>query len=146
MFRTSKRQVHFKEPSLTGAQCLLASARRSRPSEVSEMLAIRRRRDHCSPSHRLGRRGKMGGAKHTQIHNRTLGVDSLSILFNHRSFQKPAVSPGFGVVLQKDSDAWKEWNWKVPLGKPLNFRVVRSCLKDRGDSKKYQGSPRLDPK
>ena len=27
-----------------------------------------------------------------------LGVDSFSILFNHRSFQKPAVSPGFWVV------------------------------------------------
>ena len=39
----------------------------------------------------------------------TLGVDSLSILFNHRSFQKPiAVFPGFGWVSRK-KDPWKEW-------------------------------------
>ena len=28
----------------------------------------------------------------------SLGVDSFSILFNHRSFQKPDVSPGFPQV------------------------------------------------
>ena len=32
----------------------------------------------------------------------SLGVDSLSILFNHRSFQKPAVSPGCLMVSGKE--------------------------------------------
>ena len=40
--------------------------------------------------------------------------DSFSILFNHRSFQHPAVSPGVLMVFWKDSD-WKEWKWKCPL-------------------------------
>ena len=36
-----------------------------------------------------------------------LGVGSISILFSHRSFQKPAISPGFLVVFKKDP--WKAW-------------------------------------
>ena len=44
-----------------------------------------------------------------------LGVDSLSILFNHRSFQKPdPFSLGFRRFSRR-KDPWKEWNWKVPL-------------------------------
>ena len=31
-----------------------------------------------------------------------LGVDSFSILFSHRSFQKPAISPGFLLVFQQE--------------------------------------------
>ena len=40
-----------------------------------------------------------------------LGVDSLSILFNHRSFQKPdPFSIGFRRSSRKiRSDPWKEW-------------------------------------
>ena len=34
------------------------------------------------------------------------GVDSFSILFNHRSFQTPAVAPGFLMVSSKDPDPW----------------------------------------
>ena len=43
-----------------------------------------------------------------------LGVGSLSILFNHRSFQQPSVSQGLSWFCRK-KDAWKEWKWKVPL-------------------------------
>ena len=51
-----------------------------------------------------------------------LGVDSESILFNHRSFQKPAVSPGVLMFFWKEvslermgkcplenSGRWKHW-------------------------------------
>ena len=38
-----------------------------------------------------------------------LGVDSLSIIFNHRSFQQPVVSPGLSMVSGKESDPRKEW-------------------------------------
>ena len=44
-----------------------------------------------------------------------LGVDSLSILFNHRSFQKPAVLPGFPEVFLKEGSL--ERMGKVPLEK-----------------------------
>ena len=40
-----------------------------------------------------------------------LGVDSLSILFNHPSFSKT------GSVFPGRAAPWKEWKWKVPLGK-----------------------------
>ena len=58
-----------------------------------------------------------------------LGLDSLSILFNHRSFQKSdPFFPGIPEVFWKDSDPWKEWNWKVPLdnvdARPRFFFVV----------------------
>ena len=36
--------------------------------------------------------GSTGATRLAPVH-RGLGVDSFSILFNHRSFQKPAVSP-----------------------------------------------------
>ena len=55
-----------------------------------------------------------------------LGVDSSSILSNHRSFQKPiAVSPRFFMVSWKDSDPWTEWEWKVALEKRLVQRKNR---------------------
>ena len=42
-----------------------------------------------------------------------VGVDCLSILFNHRSFQKPdPFSLGF---IEKSGSLDSEWNWKVPL-------------------------------
>ena len=61
----------------------------------------------------LGGKGFLALCLPCQCH--VLGVDSLSIRFNHRSFQKPAVSPGPCVVFCRKKDAWKEWKWKVPL-------------------------------
>ena len=44
-----------------------------------------------------------------------LGLDSFSILFNHRSFQSPdPFSLGFCRFSGK-KDPWKEWKWKVPV-------------------------------
>ena len=56
------------------------------------------------------------------------GVDSDSILFSHRSFQKPmAMSPGILVFL-KDPNPWKEWKWKLPVDRlesvPLLWGLV----------------------
>ena len=41
-----------------------------------------------------------------------LAVDSP--FCNHRSFQKPAFSPGF-LMVSKKREPWKEWKWKVAL-------------------------------
>ena len=54
------------------------------------------------------------GSKNSPYAPMNLGVDSLSILFSHRSFQKPAISPGFWRFSRK-KDPWKEcgsspWN------------------------------------
>ena len=43
---------------------------------------------------------------HRHLFASNLGVDSLSLLFNHRSFQKPPVCPGFFIPRKKDP--WKE--------------------------------------
>ena len=52
-----------------------------------------------------------------------LGVDSFSILFNHRSFQKPDLFPPVDGLLKRNEDPWKEWKWKIPLvGETPPFR------------------------
>ena len=52
-----------------------------------------------------------------------LGVDSFSILSNHRSFQKLAVSPGVLMVFWKDSDPWVQNGWTCPPEKFPRFRA-----------------------
>ena len=62
------------------------------------------------PRLKLPSRGRGAGTVDT-----FLLVDSLSIRFNHHSFQAPiAVSPGFWAVFWKEN-RWKEWTGKLPL-------------------------------
>ena len=68
--------------------------------------------------------------------NKTLGVDSFSVIFNH-FFQKLAAVAGFPQAFQKDPDPWKEWTWKVPLehfvelgtGKCARREVLRTSVR-----------------
>ena len=61
--------------------------------------------------------------KQQQLVGTLLGVDSLLIIFNHRSFQKPiAVSPRFSVVFWKEGCL--ERMGKVPLEGWVWFRFV----------------------
>ena len=50
------------------------------------------------------------------------GVDSISILFNHCSFQKPIAFPQAFWWFSRKKDPWKEWKWKLPL------EVCLGCL------------------
>ena len=55
----------------------------------------------------------------------TLGVDSFSILFKHRSFQRPAVSPDlFDGFLKRFGSLGSEWKWKVPLERYIHLMVL----------------------
>ena len=55
----------------------------------------------------------------------SLGVDSVSILFNHPSFQQP---DPFSLKFRRFSrkkDPWKEWTWKVPLETGFDPRLLK---------------------
>ena len=71
--------------------------------------------------------------------NGTLQVLIPTMLFNHRSLKKPAVSPGVGWFCRK-KHAWKEWKWKVPL-ETLHSRWIWSSAGCYLRSKNRTGTP-----
>ena len=84
-------------------------------SEAHEAAAAGERRLEEVPqgaaSARLATEGpKGGGILDPQNSRNILGVDSLSILFNHRSLKKKTdASPGCEKWLPEKKDPWKEW-------------------------------------
>ena len=62
-----------------------------------------------------------------------VAIDSFSILFSHRSSQKPAVSPGFLVVFQEKRRPGKNGNGSYPYKrfseeKEMRRKALRSFL------------------
>ena len=116
-FRVRNRQLHgFLGPS----QALYANLAPARSStcENAPWRCVRRAwhlrscgsRGRFQPFEGLIDWGLMG----TRVdwnEGHSLGVDSFSILFKHRSFHKPDLFPRF----PEKKDPWEEWKWKVPL-------------------------------
>ena len=96
-------------PHLIPFFCLLGPARKRRvnfsKTRVGRMVGPR------NPGRAV--RVLKPGCHGIQLAN-LLGLDSFSIIFNHRSF-KPPLFTRVSEVVEKDSDPWKEWKWKVPV-------------------------------
>ena len=67
------------------------------------------------------------GAHECMLILNILGVDSFSILSDHRSFQKPDPFPLGLLRSLRKKDPWKEWKWKVPLETLPNWCRCLAC-------------------
>ena len=116
--------TNYKDFSDVGvADALMLSTTYSAVANDELLLRLQQ----CRPG--LGRPGKTGHATQSKK-RRDSRVDSLSILFNYRSFQAPAVCSGFPEVFWKEGSL--ERMGEVPLegfdlarqkkGKPSGFR------------------------